>query len=142
LPDNHHKVNKLFILAFFAVFARKDKNTGSNSGPSFFALFFAPKRILAVFLPPDLHHKILILEIMGGRRGVGRYSNGETVSPLKTTSEAISGVVFRGATVARLPIVNRLSPCLNPTNSCANSPILTLLTGHKHWQPLHCEPSA
>ena len=26
-----------------------------------------------------------ILEIMGGRRGVGRYSNGETVSPLKTT---------------------------------------------------------
>ena len=27
-----------------------------------------------------------ILEIMGGRRGVGRYSNGETVSPLKTTS--------------------------------------------------------
>jgi len=28
-----------------------------------------------------------ILEIMGGRRGVGRYSNGETVSPLKTTSE-------------------------------------------------------
>lgn len=59
LPDNHHKVNKLFILAFFAVFARKDKNTGSNSGRAFFALFFASKRILAVFLPPDLHHKIL-----------------------------------------------------------------------------------
>jgi hypothetical protein len=41
------------------VFARKDKNTGSNSGRAFFALFFASKRILAVFLPPDLHHKIL-----------------------------------------------------------------------------------
>ena len=138
MPDNHHKVNKLFILAFFAVFVRKGRNTGSNSGRAFFALFFASKRILAVFLPPDLHHKILILEIMGGRRGVGRYSNGETVSPLKTTSEAISGIVFNSATVAELGYL----PTFLPTNSYANSPILTLLTGHKHWQPLHCEPSA
>ena len=58
--------------------------------------------------------KTAFLPLMGGRRGVGRYSNGETVSPLKTTSEI--AVVFRGATVARLPIVNRLSPCLNPTS--------------------------
>ena len=52
-----------------------------------------------------------ILEIMGGRRGVGRYSNGETVSPLKTTSEIAkeSGLSERSAQ-QRMQVARNIVP--------------------------------
>jgi len=48
---------------------------------------------------------------MGGRRGVGRYSNGETVSPLKTTSEIAkeSGLSERSAQ-QRMQVARNIVP--------------------------------